>query len=180
VQIATVANFPQGEDRLEQVLHDIRQALDAGATEIDLVMPQSYRQSQVNHAIEYVKACKLACGPQVKLKVILETGALASPEMIAQASRDMINAGADFLKTSTGKIVTGASLEAAAIMLSEIKASQRPIGFKAAGGVKTANQAAGYLYLVKEMLGETWLTPKLCRIGASSLLLDLYQKLNTE
>jgi deoxyribose-phosphate aldolase len=175
VKIATVANFPEGAADITPVLVSIAASIQAGANEIDVVFPyQKYLAGDCECAKDFVRQCKLACGENILLKVILETGALQDPVIIAAASRDVILAGADFIKTSTGKIQTGATLEAAAIMLLVINDMQveisRTVGFKASGGVRTVEQAAQYLALANQILGLGWVSPKTFRFGASQLL----------
>lgn len=175
VKIATVANFPQGNDPLDDVLATIQQAIQEGAQEIDVVFPyKQYLAGETNDAIDYIKQCKKMCGEKVLLKVILESGAFDDLSILANASRDVLLAGADFLKTSTGKISIGATLPAAKTMLMVIKemASQlnRPIGFKVSGGVRTVEQANHYIALADEIMGNNWVNPRAFRIGASQLL----------
>jgi deoxyribose-phosphate aldolase len=142
VRVATVANFPHGKGDPDTVLAEMRQAIAAGADEVDLVFPyQHWLAGERDPACALVGAGKQVCGPEVLLKVILETGELATPLHIAQASRDAIAAGADFLKTSTGKTAIGATLAAATVMLAAIKESGKAIGFKAAGGIRTPADA---------------------------------------
>jgi deoxyribose-phosphate aldolase len=174
VKVATVANFPHGTDSLETVLRSIEQSIHDGADEIDVVFPyQAYLAGQQTAAQSFVQACKQACGHSVLLKVILETGALQDPQVIADACRDVILAGADFVKTSTGKIAVGATVDAAAIMLQTIKSLSssvaRSVGFKAAGGVRTIEQASDYINLANKIMGSQWATPVTFRIGASQL-----------
>lgn len=174
VKIATVANFPHGTDALDGVLQTIHLAIQEGAHEIDVVLPyQDYLAGKKSAVRQFIHACKTACGQHV-LKVILETGALQKPQIIADASQDVLLAGADFIKTSTGKIAMGATLEAAAVMLQTIKilTPQLPhsIGFKAAGGVRTPEQANEYINLASTIMGDEWVQPQHFRLGASSLL----------
>ncbi|MDF2530146.1 MAG: deoC [Gammaproteobacteria bacterium] len=182
VKVATVANFPYGNQPVQEVLATIKQALANGADEIDVVIPyQDYLDGARSNARELVQSCKSLCQDAV-LKVILETGALQSPEIIAFASRDILEAGADFLKTSTGKISIGATLEAAEIMLREIsqyyQRTGRLVGFKASGGVKTIDQAEAYLALAQKIMGESYLSSEHFRFGASSLLQAVLQTLS--
>jgi deoxyribose-phosphate aldolase len=174
VRVATVANFPYGNESVQDVLKTIRAAIENGADEIDVVIPyQSYLQGNRIETQDLVRACKEAC-QGVCLKVILETGALEKPEIIAKASKDVLEAGADFLKTSTGKISIGASLEAAEVMLREInnhyQATGKMAGFKASGGVKTVEQAEAYIELATRIMGADYITADYFRFGASSLL----------
>ena len=178
VRIAAVTNFPHGRADADCALAETRAALDYGADEVDLVFPYTaWLNGDVEVATNLVAACRSACGPSVTLKVIIETGCLFSTANIEQASRDAIAAGADFIKTSTGKVQVNATLEAAAAMLSVIKASGRSVGFKAAGGVRTTAQAAAYLVLADHLLGASWATPASFRFGASGLLDDLTKRL---
>lgn len=178
VKAATVANFPEGSSSLETVLLEIGSALEDGAQEIDVVFPyERYLAGERQYAQTFVSECKAACGHDVKLKVILETGALQDPAIIADAAYDAIAAGADFLKTSTGKMSEGATLEAAATLLLVIRHARsqisRPIGFKASGGIRSVDQAAQYVELADNIMGHDWVTPETFRIGASKLVDEL-------
>ncbi len=176
VRIATVMNFPAGTQLLEEVLPLTRQAITAGAEEIDLVFPyQDYLRGEQEKAYDFVRAVKSVCGETILLKVILETGALVDAANIAEVSYHVCHAGADFLKTSTGKIAIGATMEAAATMLNVIKKIPRPIGFKVSGGVRTLPQAEQYMQLAAEIMGKDWVRPAHFRIGASQLV-DSLQK----
>lgn len=170
VAVATVINFPAGGEDLERVLEDIGEALGDGADEIDLVMPyKAVLRGDTAVAAEMIREAKGVIGPDRLLKVILETGALPDTDAIAAASRLAIGAGADFLKTSTGKHAVSATPEAARAMLSEIARAGRTVGFKAAGGIRTVADAALYLDLAEEAMGPGWATRNTFRIGASSL-----------
>lgn len=176
VQIATVCNFPSGEQPLEETLTEIASAIELGATEIDLVMPYHLLLAGKAHAVqEYLARCKSLCEEHI-LKVILETGALQRSEIIQLACHTALDAGADFLKTSTGKHPIGATLEAAQVMLSVIRASDFDPGLKISGGVRTLEQAKNYLALAQEMMGESWIDSEHFRIGASQLLEDIIRK----
>ncbi len=181
VRVATVANFPDGAPDVEAAVQETRAAIADGADEVDVVFP--YRALLSGDSLlgrELVAACKVACGERGRLKVILETGALADRQMIADACRLAIAGNADFLKTSTGKRQPGATPEAAEVMLAAIADAQREgrrVGFKAAGGVRTAAQAATYLSLADRMLGADWATPDTFRFGASALIDDLLRQL---
>lgn len=171
VKIATVINFPDGGDAIERAINDAREALRDGADEIDLVLPwRAFLAGDAATAREMIAAVADETGPDHLLKVILETGALGTPEAIAGASRLAIAAGANFIKTSTGKFAVSATPQAAAIMLEEIRACARPVGFKAAGGVRTLAEANIYLALADRIMGPHWATPTTFRLGASSLL----------
>ena len=178
IKIATVTNFPHGNDDIGIAVAETKAAVAYGADEVDVVFP--YRALMAGNqeiGFELVKACKAACGDDVMLKVIIESGELKTPELIRSASEIAIAAGADFIKTSTGKVAVNATPEAAKIMLEVIKEKNPAIGFKAAGGVKNAQQAADYLALAESVLGENWVSAKTFRFGASSLLGSLLQTL---
>jgi len=175
IKAATVANFPEGSASLEDVLLQIGAALENGAQEIDVVFPYTrYLAGERQYAQNFVSACKAACGEKVLLKVILETGALIDTAIIADASFDVLAAGADFIKTSTGKIPQGASLEAAATMMLVIHHIQpqlkRQLGIKISGGIKTLEQAAQYIMLADQILGKQNVSSETFRIGASKLV----------
>ncbi|WP_372880535.1 deoxyribose-phosphate aldolase [Psychromonas sp.] len=179
IKIATVTNFPHGNDDLDIALAETRAAVAYGADEVDLVFP--YRALMAGNAeigATMVKACRDICGEQVTLKVIIESGELKSPALIKQASEICINAGADFIKTSTGKVPVNATLEATKVMLEAIKESGRDVGFKAAGGVKDAQAASDYLQLAASIMGDNWINTAHFRFGASSLLGALLTQLN--
>ena len=175
VKIATVTNFPRGEDDIEKARVETRHAVQAGADEIDVVYPYSRLMAGDKRTGQrLVAACKQECGDQAILKVIIESGVLSSPELIRQASESAIAGGADFLKTSTGKVEINATLEAAEIMLNSIKDSGRQdLGFKAAGGVRSAEEVQAYLSLARKIMGDQWISSRHFRFGASSLLTTL-------
>ncbi|MBD5288888.1 MAG: deoxyribose-phosphate aldolase [Bacteroides sp.] len=174
VDVAVVAaGFPSSQTFEAVKVADVALAVEAGADEVDIVLnmglflDEDY-EDLCDEIIELKHTAKHA-----KLKVILETGALKTAENIKKASVLSMYSGADFIKTSTGKIYSGASLEAAYVMCQCIKeyheTSGRKVGFKASGGVRTAEEAVAYYTIVKEVLGEEWLNHDLFRIGASSL-----------
>ncbi|WP_106418451.1 deoxyribose-phosphate aldolase [Salinicola tamaricis] len=171
VRIATVTNFPDGSVNAERAARETRAAVVAGADEVDVVFPyKALINGDTASGRALVSACREACGDQ-RLKVILETGELERPELIRQAAEIALDAGADFLKTST-KTSTGkvATLEAAEILLIAIRDSGRDVGFKAAGGIRTSEDAQAYLALAERLMGADWLTPAHFRFGASGLL----------
>lgn len=174
VKVATVANFPTGDQSLAVTLSQIKDAIAQGADEIDVVLPyQAFLSGDSETAAMFIAQCKENCGSHC-LKVILETGAFPNQTLLTTACQLAIDNGADFLKTSTGKIPQGASLDAATTILNVIKASQRPdVGFKASGGIRSAEQAMAYLSLATAIMGEQWITPAHMRFGASSLLDDV-------
>jgi deoxyribose-phosphate aldolase len=179
IGIATVVNFPKGRDPEDWVFSAIQKAIADGATEIDCVFPYlSFIQDPEKHFLpiqHFLKQCKSLMGSKVLLKVILETGAFQNAEVLRNACLCALSAGADFLKTSTGKILEGASLEAAAVILESLKAAERPdLGLKISGGIKTLEQAAEYLELAQAIQGKAWPSPKTFRIGASQLWQSAY------
>jgi len=188
IKTATVAtSFPSGQVPLELKLQEVKYCIEQGADEIDMVISRgeflSNNYKLVSDEIsEISNLCKAVKNSKpVHLKVILETGELKSPENIYLASVLAINSGADFIKTSTGKISPAATLEAAFVMLTVINdhynRTGKRIGFKPAGGIRTSDEALEYISLVKNILGDEWLKPELFRIGASSLLNNLVEDL---
>ena len=175
IRIATVTNFPHGNDDIEIALAETRAAIAYGADEVDVVFP--YRALMAGNeqvGFDLVKACKEACAAaNVLLKVIIETGELKDEALIRKASEISIKAGADFIKTSTGKETPAATPEAALVMCEAIKeyymTTGRKVGFKPAGGINTVHDALVYYTIVKEVLGEEWLTNELFRLGTSRL-----------
>jgi len=180
VAIATVTNFPHGNDDIDTAVKETKHAVELGADEVDVVFPyRALMSGNTQIGFDLVKACKEACG-EVMLKVIIESGELKTPELIKQASELSIDAGADFIKTSTGKVAVNATLESAEIMLNVIKSKNTNVGFKAAGGVRTASDAKEYLDLTAKIMGQDWIDAKHFRFGASSLLADLLSTLEVE
>lgn len=180
VRIATVTNFPHGNDDIEIAVAETKAAVAYGADEVDVVFP--YRALMAGNeevGFELVKQCKAACGDNVQLKVIIETGELKTEELIKKASEISIKAGADFIKTSTGKVAENATPEYAEIMLNVIKAMgvEKTVGFKPAGGVRTAEDAQIYLDMADCIFGSDWADNKHYRFGASSLLANLLHTL---
>jgi len=172
IKVAAVADFPDGAPDVARALVDIEQIAQAGGDEVDLVLP--YREllaGRRSEVTEFLGELRFATRP-LTLKVIIESGELGSTEHIAEATRIALAAGADFVKTSTGKTRVSATPEAARTMLAEIKASGMPhAGFKASGGIRTVADAALYLGLAEATLGS--ITPARMRLGASSLLDDI-------
>jgi len=178
IKIATVVNFPNGVSPVEDVTHQIEMAIKDGADEIDVVWPyKDFLAGHQSSAKKLVHASSVACANHVHLKVILETGLFPDAESIYTASQLIIDAGADFIKTSTGKVEVNATLEAAAAMLLAIKDSGQSVGFKAAGGIRTTQQAAAYLSIADHVMGDTWAAPDTFRFGASALLGDVLKGL---
>ncbi len=185
VHVASVAGgFPSGLGPLDARLREIAEVVELGADEVDIVLNRSlFLGGRYAPAFEELVAAREAAGA-AHLKVILETGELGSYDRVRQASMLAMAAGADFIKTSTGKIGTNATLPVALCMLEAARDFHRQtgiaIGVKVAGGVRTAKQAIQYLTLVHETLGDAWLTPERFRIGASSLLNDVLMQIDKE
>jgi deoxyribose-phosphate aldolase len=185
VKVASVATaFPSGQSPLDVKLADVRRAVELGADEIDMVIDRGAMLSgDYAKVFDEIAATKEASGP-AHLKVILETGELGSYDVVRKASEIGIAAGGDFIKTSTGKVQPAATPAVTLVMLQAIVdhyyATGRRIGMKPAGGVRTAKQALHYLVIVKETLGDAWLTPDLFRFGASALLNDVLMQLEKE
>ena len=175
IAVAAVANFPDGGADIERAVRDTRAIVEAGAEEVDVVLPfERLRAGDERAAIDLLDAVRAACAGRV-LKVILETGMLGDPALISRAARLAIGAGADFLKTSTGKTPISATPEAARLMLEAIAADPagRSVGFKASGGIRRVADARVYQRLVADILGTAALVPARFRLGASSLLDDI-------
>ncbi len=174
IQVAAVANFPTGARNITLVLADIQAIVDAGGNEVDVVLPyRALMNGQVAQCAGFLAQVRAASRP-LTLKVIIESGVLVTPELIAQATQLALAAGADFVKTSTGKTPVSATLDAATVMLGEIAASGLPdAGFKASGGIRSVQDATVYLELVAATLGDAALTPSRFRFGASGLLNDI-------
>lgn len=169
VRIATVVNFPAGGDDPAPVLADTEEAIAAGADEIDLVLPwRRFLAGDSAIAAEMVAETRARCGGTL-LKVILETGEYPDADAIRRAADLAIAAGADFIKTSTGKTARSATPEAARIMLQAIRDCPRPVGLKPSGGIRTLADAKTYLALADEIMGPSWATPTTFRFGASGL-----------
>ncbi len=184
VRVACVANFPAGTGTRDMVAAEVARAVVDGADEVDVVLPYSALLAGDRRTpADLVSACREACGDQAWLKVILETGVLKTRDRIAEASRIAIDNGADFIKTSTGKVQPGATLDAARVMLDAIHSAlfaERRIGFKAASGIRTLGQAAAYLGLADEIMGPGWATPATFRFGASGLIDAILQALGVK
>ncbi|MFF0517815.1 deoxyribose-phosphate aldolase [Actinomadura nitritigenes] len=178
VGVASVATaFPSGRAPLEAKLADTRAAVQAGASEIDMVIDRgAFLSGDYGTVFEQIVAVKDACG-DAHLKVILETGELATLDNVRRASWLAMRAGADFIKTSTGKVSPAATLPVTLVMLEAVRdyraATGRQVGVKPAGGIRTTKDAIKYLVLVNETAGPDWLSPDWFRLGASSVLNDL-------
>lgn len=185
VHIASVATaFPSGQARMRERLIEIKYAVSQGADEIDMVISRGKFLSGEHRAIfDEVAACKEACG-KAHLKVILETGELQTYDNVRIASEIAMHAGADFIKTSTGKISPAATLPVTLVMLHAIRdyheQTGRMVGMKPAGGISTAKLAIQYLIMLKETLGAQWLNNEWFRFGASSLTNDLLMQIRKQ
>ncbi|SPE50463.1 Deoxyribose-phosphate aldolase [Verrucomicrobia bacterium] len=182
VKVASVATgFPSGQYSLRTKLDEVRRAQADGADELDMVIDRNAFLAG-NHAKVFneIAAVKEACG-QAHLKVILETGELVTYDNVRWASRIAMEAGADFIKTSTGKVQPAATMPVTLVMLEAIRdfffETGIRIGMKPAGGIRTSKQALAYLVMLKETLGDEWLTPDLFRFGASTLLNDVLMQI---
>jgi deoxyribose-phosphate aldolase len=178
VAVAAVATaFPSGRASLAVKLADVAEAVDAGADEVDMVIDRgAFLAGRFGQVYDEIRAVREACG-RAHLKVILETGELATLDNVSRASWLAMLAGADFIKTSTGKVSPASTPPVALVMLTAVRdyeqSAGRQVGVKVAGGIRTAKDAIRYLVLVNETAGARWLTPAKFRIGASSLLNDL-------
>lgn len=179
VRIATVINFPKGGDDIERAVDDSREALRDGAHEIDLVIPwRGLLSGQTKPSAEMISAVADSIPPGRILKAILETGELHDPRLIATAAEIAIDAGAHFLKTSTGKTAVSATPEAARTLATCIHASGKAVGLKISGGIRTLADAQVYMDIVAGILGAEKLEPRYFRIGASGLLAVLLSTLS--
>lgn len=179
VKVASVATaFPSGQSSAEIKLLDTKIAVDNGAHEVDMVISRGkFHSGEYNFVFDEIAMIKEACGKNVRLKVILETGEIGTLDKVRQASDIAMYAGADFIKTSTGKIKPAATLPVTLVMLEAIRDyyynTGIMIGMKPAGGISNSKLALHYLLMVKETLGGKWLTNEYFRFGASSLANDV-------
>ncbi len=182
VKVASVATaFPSGHSSLSIKLEDTKIAIDNGADEVDMVISRGmFHKGEYSYVFDEIAEIKAICG-KVRLKVILETGELGNFDKVRKASDIAIYAGADFIKTSTGKIQPAATLPVTLVMLEAIKdyyyKSGKMIGMKPAGGISNSKLALHYLIMVRETLGNRWLTNEWFRFGASSLANDILMQL---
>ena len=183
VEIACVSgSFPSSQARMEVKVAETKLAIADGATEIDIVMPVGkFLEGDLEGVCQDIQELKEACGPSVPMKVILETGCLKTASNIKKAAILAMYSGADYIKTSTGKLDPAATPEAAYVMCQAIKEYYKKtgiqIGFKPAGGMNTVMDAIIYYTIVKEVLGEQWLTNKWLRLGTSRLTMQLIDEL---
>ena len=182
VRVASVATgFPSGQFSLPTKLSEVRRAVAAGADEIDMVIDRgAFLAGDHTKVFDEIAATKAACG-LARLKVILETGELGTYDNVRRASEIAMQAGGDFIKTSTGKVLPAATLPVTLVMLEAIRdyffATGIRIGMKPAGSIRTSKQALAYLVMVKETLGDDWLTPDRFRFGASTLVNDVLMQI---
>jgi deoxyribose-phosphate aldolase len=185
VKVASVATyFPSGQTSLEVKLEDVRSAVALGADEIDMVIDRgAFLAGAYAQVYDEIVAVKAACG-EAHLKVILETGELETYDNVRRASVLAMAAGADFIKTSTGKVQPAATLPVTLVMLEAIRdfhaQTGRAVGMKPAGGIRTSKEAIAYLVVLYETLGPDWMTPDRFRFGASSLLNDILMQIRKE
>jgi deoxyribose-phosphate aldolase len=185
VRVASVATaFPSGQSFLDVKLAETRQAVAAGADEVDMVIDRgAFLSGDYQKVYDEIGAVKEASDP-AHLKVILETGELGSYDSVRRASILAMAAGADFIKTSTGKVQPAATLPVSLVMMEAIRdfhhETGRPVGFKPAGGIRASKLAIAYLVLLWETLGAEWMTPERFRLGASSLLNDVLMQIVKE
>lgn len=182
VKVASVATaFPSGQAPSDVKIRDVKFAVEEGADEIDMVISRGkFHSGDYNFVFDEIAAIKEACG-EARLKVILETGELGTLDNVRRASDIAMHAGADFIKTSTGKISVAATMPVTLVMLEAIRdyyyKTGTMIGMKPAGGIRTAKQALQNLVMVKETLGNAWLSNEWYRFGASSLTNDVLMQL---
>ena len=182
VKVASVATgFPSGQYPLRTRLEETRRAVSDGADEIDMVIDRNaFLTGAYSKVFDEISQIKQACGA-AHLKVILETGELVTYDNVRRASRLAMDAGADFIKTSTGKVQPAATMPVTLVMLEAIRdyfyETGIRVGMKPAGGIRTAKQALAYLVMLRETLGDDWLTPELFRLGASTLLNDVLMQI---
>src|SRR5881398_2650078 len=185
VKVASVATaFPSGQSPLETKLEEVRWVVEQGADEVDMVIDRgAFLSGRYAKVYDEIVRVKEACG-DAHLKAILETGELGTYDNVRRASLLAMAAGADFIKTSTGKLASAATLPVALVMLEAIRdvyeETGRMVGMKPAGGIRNAKQAVQHLVIVHETLGPEWLTPDLYRLGASSLLNDVLLQIRKE
>ncbi|MEO0543298.1 MAG: deoxyribose-phosphate aldolase [Pseudomonadota bacterium] len=180
VKVATVVNFPAGSTDIKATMHETKDCIANGADEIDLVMPyRAFAEGDKATAESMIRTIRATTDGSAALKVILETGELADASLINEASKIALEEGADFIKTSTGKVNINATLEAAQIMMTAIREfGDRARGFKPAGGIRTMEDANAYLAIADDLMGEGWASKETFRFGASGLLTNLLAHLD--
>ncbi len=186
IKVAAVATaFPSGQSSRETKMEEVRFAMQEGADEIDMVISRgAFLRGDLGYVYDEIAEAKGLCADRARLKVILETGELGTLDRVRQASDLALAAGADFIKTSTGKVQPAATLPVTLVMLEAIRdfhqRSGDKRGMKPAGGIRNAKTAIQYLVLLNETLGRHWMTPDLFRIGASALANDILMQLAKE
>ncbi len=176
IPITTVCNFPYGNQNTKTVIADINKAIDLGADEIDVVMPyyklKEYKLSEIQQFLKQVRATSI----NHVLKVIIETGEIQDEKLIRLACNLCLNSGADFIKTSTGKVAIGATLNDVQVILTELYNNKSySCGLKISGGVTTVSQAEAYIAVAEAIMGTNFLSPQKLRIGSSSLVKNLLE-----
>ena len=185
IKVAAVATaFPSGQAPRSVKIKDTRYALSEGADEIDMVISRGkFLEGEYNYVHDEIATIKALCG-KARLKVILETGELGTFDQVRRASEIAMHAGADFIKTSTGKIQPAANMPVTLVMLEAIRdhyyATGRQVGMKPAGGISSSKLALHYLVMLQEVLGNAWMDPHWFRFGASSLANDVLMQLAKE
>lgn len=178
IHVIAVVNFPYGLANIESAASEARAAVMAGADEIDMVYPfRTLLSGDRRTGLDMMAACRSACGPRVLLTVTLETADLRDPQIIRDACRDAISSGADFIKTSTGKLVGNATPQAARIMLETIADVGGQVGLKFCGGIRTFADAQVFLEMAQARFGPNWVNAQRVRLAGSSLLDDLLSQL---
>lgn len=181
VRVATVVDFPTGDEPVDRVVDQTRVAIDDGADEIDLVLPyRAFLAGDMQRVESMLDAVRAVVPSSRLVKVILETGELGDDHNVMAAARMAIAHGADFVKTSTGKSSVSATPRAVQSMLEVIAEADRPIGIKPSGGIRTLTDAAEYLDLADRIMGPSWVTPQTFRFGASGLLDAILDALATD
>ncbi|MCC5824762.1 deoxyribose-phosphate aldolase [Alkalimonas sp.] len=179
VAAATVVNFPSGQQSADQVCLDIAAALSSGASEIDCVLPyQELMAGRIGGVKSFLLDVRQACGTAL-LKVIIESGELITCQQVAKATELVIDSGADFVKSSTGKVPVGLTDEAAEVMLTVIAGADRPVGFKASGGVRTIEHGLAFMQQFERITGRQ-AQPQTMRLGASTLFQELCNRLQSK
>lgn len=171
IAVATVVNFPGGDDEQSEITALIAQCLSDGADEIDMVLPyRDFLAGRLEDVGRTLDAARAAIPESTHFKVILETGELSDSDVIERAARLAVAHGADFLKSSTGKTSVSATPQSLRILLEVAADSIRPVGVKASGGIRTLDDAVAYLDIADEIMGPTWISTETFRFGASGLL----------
>lgn len=175
INIATVVNFPTGDGDIKEVMHETKAVVADGATEVDLVMPyKALMAGETDPVEQMISTIRAVTDNRAKLKVILESGELGNDAMITKASKLALEEGADFIKTSTGKVAVNATLPSAKLMLAAIKDfGDLSRGFKTSGGIKSVEGCAAFLALADEIMGPHWVSKNTFRFGASRVLNDV-------